>query len=98
MRCESELQSHGAVWIKWDPLPLGMLGTVHKATRAACGGVHAQGRRHPQAVWWLVSDSSRRSCKASFGFVFPRGYITKFGRIRTGKAKGLTAPSVPAAD
>lgn len=98
IECKPELQIDGALCIKCDPLPRGMLSTEHKATSAACGGVRTEGRQHPQAVWGLVSDNPQRSCKASFGFVFPRGYITKPGRIRTGKAKGLTAPSVPAAD
>lgn len=51
-----------------------------------------------RAVWWWVSDNSQRSCRAGFGFVSPRDFTTKSGHIEAGKAKGLTAPSVPAAD
>lgn len=50
-----------------------------------------------RAVWW-VSDNSQRSCRAGFDFVSPRDFTTKSGHIKAGKAKGLPAPSVPAAD
>lgn len=37
--CKSELQTASAVWIQCDPLPLGILSTVHQATWAGGGGV-----------------------------------------------------------
>lgn len=43
--------------------------------------------QHPHAAWWLISENTQRSHKASIGSVFPRGCITKSGHIRTRKVK-----------